>query len=133
MYLMVKHSHMLLVVLSVAMLFIRYILLMVSSPLAKKKHFKIASHTVDILLLLSGIALIHIVGFVPFRAGSEWLTEKIIYILGYVALAFFTLFISNNDSVAKNKPLKTVTFFGALGCVVVIVKIAITKTPILLG
>ncbi len=130
MYLTAKNIHMLLIALSVAVLSVHYVLLMVNSSLTEKKSLKIAPHVVDVLLLLSGFALTHIMGFVPFSAGSEWLTEKMVYIFVYFILAFFTLH-NAEERTAKKKGLRTLTFFGALGCILMISKIAITKTPLL--
>lgn len=126
MYLVVKNIHILLIVFSVTLFSVRYVLLMMNSPLKENKYLKIAPHIVDTFLLLSGVALIHIVGFVPFHSGSEWLTEKVIYILVYVGLTFFTL------RMTKNNVFRTFMFFGALGYILMISKIATTKASILL-
>lgn len=127
MYLLVKNVHLLSIAISALLLSIRYALLMANSPWIEKKVFKISPHIVDTILLLSGIGLIFILGFIPFTAGSEWFTEKVTCILAYFALGFFTL------RVAKNRLLRTFAFFGALGWLLMAGKIAVTKVPALMG
>lgn len=91
----------------------------------KKKFLKIAPHVVDTFLLLSGVALIFITGFMPFTEAGSWLTQKLSCVLAYIALGFFTL------KYGKNKVFKTFAYFGALGWLVAAANIAMTKTSFL--
>ncbi|EED24939.1 transcriptional regulator [Vibrio sp. 16] len=101
--------------------------MMANSKLLDKKFFKVFPHINDTFLLISGIYLIVVTGFIPFTAAAPWLTEKITCVLAYIALGFFAL------KLGKNKLLRTFSFFGALGWLAMAGKIAITKTPILFG
>ena len=125
MYFAMKHLHLVAIALSVLLFVVRYILMMANSPLNDKKFLKITPHIVDTVLLLSGVALIFITGFMPFTEAGSWLTQKLSCVLAYIALGFFTL------KMGSNKVFKTFAFFGALGWLMAAAKIAMTKTPFL--
>ena len=57
-YTSMKHIHLLAIALSVLFLTVRYILMMMDSPLLQKKFFKVTPHVVDTILLTSGISFI---------------------------------------------------------------------------
>ncbi|TVO39934.1 SirB2 family protein [Vibrio algivorus] len=124
-YTSMKHVHLLAIALSVLFLTVRYILMMMDSPLLQKKFFKVTPHIVDTFLLLSGISLIFITGFMPFTAAGAWLTEKISCVLVYIALGFVAL------KLGKNKVIRSVAFFGALGWLYWAAHLAMTKVPTL--
>ncbi|MFB9134967.1 SirB2 family protein [Vibrio olivae] len=127
MYEGLKHFHMLTVALSATLLSIRFGLMMANSPFQQNKFLKVFPHINDTCLLLSGIALIYITGFIPFTDSAPWLTEKITCILAYFALALFAL------KLGKNRLLRSLAFLGALGWLIMAGKIAMTKMPILMG
>tara|TARA_Y100001960_G_scaffold129449_1_gene137798 strand:+ start:101 stop:484 length:384 start_codon:yes stop_codon:yes gene_type:complete len=127
MYEGLKHFHLLTVALSATLLSVRYALMMANSKLLDKKFFKVFPHINDTFLLISGIYLVVITGFIPFTAAAPWLTEKITCVLAYIALGLFAL------KLGKNKLLRTFSFFGALGWLAMAGKIAVTKTPVLFG
>ena len=127
MYTAVKHIHLFMIACSVLLFVVRYALMMGDSDLRNNVFFKRVPHVVDTAMLLSGIALIFITGFIPFTGAAPWLTEKLTCVMVYIALAFVTL---NNG---KNKVFKTFAFFGALGWLMVAAKIAVTKVPTFLG
>ncbi|MFH0257202.1 SirB2 family protein [Vibrio rumoiensis] len=124
-YTSMKHVHLLAIALSVLFLTVRYILMMMDSPLLNKKFFKVTPHIVDTVLLTSGIALIFITGFIPFTAAGAWLTEKITCVLVYIALGFVAL------KLGRGKVIRTVAFFGALGWLYWAAHLAMTKVPTL--
>jgi uncharacterized membrane protein SirB2 len=127
MYEGIKHFHMLTIALSATLLSVRFALMMADSKILNNRVLKIAPHINDTLLLLSGFGLIYITGFMPFTPEGAWLTEKITCVLAYIALGFFAL------KLGRNKLLRTFSFFGALGWLVMAAKVAITKTPIFMG
>ncbi|GLT16708.1 hypothetical protein GCM10007938_04840 [Vibrio zhanjiangensis] len=127
MYEGLKHFHLLTVVLSATLLSLRYGLMMANSGLLEKKFFKVFPHINDTCLLLSGIGLVFITGFIPFTPAAPWLSEKITCVLAYIALGFFAL------KLGKNKLLRTFAFFGALGWLAMAGKMAVTKVPMFLG
>ncbi len=127
MYEGLKHFHLLTIAISATLLSVRYALMMANSKLLDKKFLKVFPHINDTALLLSGVALIFITGFIPFTDAAPWLTEKLTCVLAYIALGLFAL------KLGKNKLLRTFSFFGALGWLAIAGKVAVTKTPILFG
>lgn len=123
MYEIVKAIHLLTIAISAAMLTIRYGLIMADSAWINKKFFKIFPHINDTLLLLSGVALIAITGFIPFTPAAPWLTDKLMCVLAYIALGVFAI------KMGKNKLIRSLAFFGALGWLAIAGKIAVTKAP----
>ncbi|GHX58157.1 hypothetical protein VCSRO206_2903 [Vibrio cholerae] len=127
MYEGLKHFHLFTIGVSAMMLSIRYVLMMINSAHLERKFFKIFPHVNDTFLLLSGVGLIFITGFIPFTPAAPWMTEKFTCVLAYIALGFFTL------KLGRNKLLRSFAFFGALGWLAMAGKIAVTKAPILFG
>ncbi|MFV0574565.1 MAG: SirB2 family protein [Vibrio sp.] len=124
-YMSLKHIHLISIALSVLLFTIRYILMMMDSPILNKKFFKIAPHAVDTILLGTGIALIFVTGFMPFTAAGAWLTEKISCVLVYIALGFVAL------KLGRTKLVRSIAFFGALGWLYWAAHLAMTKIPTL--
>ena len=127
MYEALKHIHLLTIALSAAFLSVRFALTLMNSPKRNIRFLKVLPHVVDTMLLLSGIALIYITGFIPFTESAPWLTNKITCVLAYIALGFFAL------KLAKNKLLQIFAFLGAMGWLVMAANIATTKTSTLFG
>ncbi|MBY7814545.1 SirB2 family protein [Vibrio fluvialis] len=127
MYEGLKHFHLLTIGLSALLLSVRYVLMMMDSELRQHKFLKVFPHIVDTFLLLSGIGLIFVTGFVPFTAAAPWMTDKLTSVLAYIALGFFAL------KLGRNKLLRTFAFFGALGWMAIAGKIAVTKVPMFFG
>ncbi len=124
MYMALKHTHLLLVALSVSLLFIRFILAMKDSPLLQKKLLKVLPHVVDTLLLTSAAGLMLMLQQYPFV--TPWLTEKFIGLLAYIALGYMAL-------KGRTKALRLMAFLGALGWLALMVRVAVSKTPVLFG
>lgn len=124
MYMALKHTHLLLVALSVSLLFIRFILAMRDSPLLQKKLLKVLPHVVDTLLLTSAAGLMLMLQQYPFV--TPWLTEKFIGLLAYIALGYMAL-------KGRTKALRLMAFLGALGWLALMVRVAVSKTPVLFG
>jgi len=124
MYMALKHTHLLLVALSVSLLFIRFILAMKDSPLLQKKLLKVLPHVVDTLLLTSAAGLMLLLQQYPFV--TPWLTEKFIGLLAYIALGYMAL-------KGRTKALRLMAFLGALGWLALMVRVAVSKTPVLFG
>lgn len=127
MYEGLKHFHLFTIALSATLLSVRYGLMMANSTWLEKKFFKVAPHVIDTFLLLSGIGLILVTGFVPFTSSAPWLTEKLTCVLAYIALGFFAL------KIGKNKLLRTFAFLGALGWLLMAGSVAVSKVPLFLG
>src|SRR5690554_1766138 len=115
MYTAFKHLHLLMVVLSVALLFIRFGLMLKDSPLLQSKVLKICPHLVDTLLILSAVALMLSINQYPFM--NSWLTEKFIALLAYIALAVMALR-------GRTMGIRWLCFLGALGWLGLMVRVA---------
>lgn len=126
MYEGLKHFHLLTIVVSVSLLTLRFGLLLAGSTKGETKILKVFSHINDTLLLVTGIGLVSVTGFVPFTDAAPWMTEKVSCILAYFALAFFTL------KLAKNNLLRICAYLGSLGWLLMASKLAVTKTPFLM-
>ena len=127
MYHVIKHIHLMLIVISVTFFVIRFGLLLSGSHWLNIKQVKIAPHVIDTCLIITGIALIGYTGFVPFTQTSLWMTEKLTCVLAYVALASVAMHYS------KGFLFRLFAFLGALGWVYAAAKLAITKSPQLMG
>ncbi len=127
MYMALKHSHMLFIALSVLFFTIRFVLVLRSSPVMQNKFIKVTPHIVDTFLLLTGIGLIMVTGFVPFTDAAPWMTTKLTGVLAYIALGFFTL------KVARNNWLRTFGFLGALGWLLMAANTATSKVASIMG
>ncbi|WP_337881413.1 SirB2 family protein [Rheinheimera sp.] len=124
MYMALKHSHMLFVALSVAFLMVRFLLSLKAPALLQNKFFKIAPHLIDTLLLLTAVGLMWTIQQYPFQ--TPWLTDKLIGVLAYIALAFMAL-------KGRTLVLRWLAFLGALSWLVMVARVAVTKTPVLFG
>ncbi|MEL0642483.1 SirB2 family protein [Pseudoalteromonas aliena] len=83
-YLVVKHSHMAIALLSVILFYVRAFSRMNSGKLAKNKAIMIGSHSIDTLLLVSAITLIFMAKINPFE--QYWLLEKIFLVIIYIGI-----------------------------------------------
>lgn len=124
MYMALKHTHLLLVALSLSLLLLRFFLSLKGSPLLQRKFLKIVPHVVDTLLLLSAVGLMLTISQYPFV--SPWLTEKLFGVLAYIALGVMAL-------KGRTVLLRSFGLAGALGWLVLVVKVAVTKQPVLFG
>jgi len=124
MYMAFKHTHLLMVAISLSLLILRFVLSLRGSGLLQHKFLKVAPHVVDTMLLLSAVGLMVSISQYPFV--NPWLTEKLIGLLAYIGLGVMAF-------KGRTTTLKVFAFLGALGWLVLVAKVAITKTPILFG
>ncbi len=114
-----KHLHMTLAVLSVALFTLRFAWTLLNSQNLEKKWVKIAPHVIDTFLLVIGVAMAVNLAINPVE--QLWLGEKLLAVLAYIFTGYYTL------KLAKNKMMQVVGFLGALGWVMLVVRIAMTK------
>lgn len=124
MYMALKHSHMLFIALSVSFLAVRFLLSLKAPALLQKKFFKITPHIVDSFLLLTAIGLMVTIQQYPFQ--TPWLTDKVFGLFAYIGLAVMAL-------KGRTLLIRWLAFFGALSWLVLVARVAITKTPVLFG
>ena len=120
-----KHTHMTLIGVSVALLLIRFVWSLRGSAMMQQKWVKIVPHVIDTLLLLSGVALLATFDWV--FVGQAWLTEKILALVAYIVLGALAI------KAPRGKMFKSIAMLGALGWVYYMAILAMTKTPMLLG
>ena len=90
MYLIVKHSHLVFVVITVVLFNLRFWMrtILPSSPVPKVLRF--VPHINDTLLLFTGMMLMTITRYVPF-GNADWLGVKLILVVLYVLVGMFCL------------------------------------------
>ena len=124
-YMAFKHSHLLLLVISISLFVVRFVLLQRQSSWLEKKPLKIAPHVIDTFLLLTGVCLALMLEQYPGQ--SPWLTEKLLAVVAYIFLAAITLKVKNK------RAMQYFTFFGALGWVVYAAKLAHFKQAVFIS
>jgi len=117
-----KHLHMTLALLSVLLFTLRFVWLLTNSGQLNKKWVKIAPHVIDTFLLLLGVGLAVKLSMNPME--QLWLGEKLIAVLGYILMGFYTL------KLAKTNFTRIFGFLGALAWIIIAVKLAVTKQGI---
>lgn len=120
-----KHLHMLLAAMSVALFTFRFALLMTNPETLKKKWLKITPHVIDTLLFTVGIIMIVKLSLYPGQV--DWMSEKLLAVVAYIFTGFYTL------KFARNKTMRLIGFFGAIGWVCLIAHIAMSKQTFLLS
>lgn len=130
-YIWVKNFHLLVIAVSILLFVLRFFWKWNQSAIMQQRWVKIVPHIVDTLMLLSGITLIFITHFYPFSPQGSWLTEKLFGVIIYIALGFVALGSGKNG--LRSQKVRTLAFILALGCLYLIVKLATTKIPLLMG
>ncbi|WP_105200649.1 MULTISPECIES: SirB2 family protein [unclassified Pseudoalteromonas] len=85
-YIAIKHTHVLFVVLSVVLFYVRAFSRLGSGKIAANKGVFITSHVVDTLLLVSAVALLIVASMNPLT--MPWLWQKIILVVAYIVIGF---------------------------------------------
>lgn len=114
-----KHLHITLAVISVGLFTLRFFWLLMNSGQLQKKWVKITPHIIDTLLLVLGVVMAIKLGINPME--YAWLLEKILAVFAYVFTAYYTL------KLARNNIMRVLGYLGALGWVMLIVRLAISK------
>ncbi len=109
-------------VISVALFTLRFIWLLTNSAQLDKKWVKILPHINDTLLLLMGIGMAVALKINPLE--YPWLLEKILALFAYIFTGYYTL------KLARNKAMRIFGYLGAMGWIMLIVRIAMTKQSV---
>jgi len=118
-YLILKHSHVTIAVLSLLGFSLRGYWMLTESAWLQKKPVKILPHIVDTMLLLTALMLAVITGLYPFAVG--WVTIKLVLLVAYIVLGTFAL------KRGKTKQSRTLFFVASLATFAVIFVTAIIK------
>lgn len=119
---MFKHLHMTIAVISVALFTLRFAWLLLNSEELNRKWVKILPHIVDTLLL--GIGIVMAVKLAINPVEHLWLLEKLLAVIAYIFTGYYTL------KLARTRFMQIFGYLGAIGWILLIVKLAITKQPI---
>lgn len=119
---MFKHIHMTLAVISISLFTLRFIWTFTGSSKLQAKWIKITPHIIDTLLLTFGIVMTVQYSINPVE--QLWLGEKLLAVIAYIFTGYFTL------KLARNKPMQIIGYLGAIGWVMLIVRLAMTREPL---
>lgn len=119
---MLKHLHMTLAVLSISLFTLRFIWLLTHSSKLSAQWVKIAPHIIDTLLLALGVVMAVQYAINPFE--QLWLGEKLLAIVAYIFTGYYTL------KLARNKVMQIIGYLGAMGWVMLIFRLAMTREPL---
>ncbi|WP_416305002.1 SirB2 family protein [Neptunicella sp. SCSIO 80796] len=125
MYLFFKHLHMTLAVVSIFLFILRFIWLNRRSAMLAKKIVRITPHIIDTFLLLTAFTLCVLISQYPLV--DNWLTEKVLLLIGYILFGVLALKPSHSG------PVRWGSFIMAMLCIALILKLAVTKQPYLLS
>jgi len=111
-----------LAVLSISLFTLRFIWTLTHSAKLQAKWVKITPHIVDTFLLTIGVVMAVQYSMNPIE--HLWLGEKLLAILAYIFTGYYTL------KLARNKPMQIIGYLGAMGWVLLIVRLAMTREPL---
>ena len=100
----------------------RGVLMLIESPRLQSRFARVTPHVVDTVLLASAIALSWRSGQYPFA--QSWLTAKLLALVAYILLGTIAL------KRGRSKAIRATAFALALGTVLYIVSVALTRDPI---
>lgn len=120
-----KHLHMTVAAISILLFTFRFALTLVNSEKLTLKWLKIAPHIIDTLLLGFGIALSIQLAINP--AEQLWLAEKLFAVVAYIFTGYYTL------KLARNRTMQIIGFLGAMGWIMLVVRIAMSKETVFLA
>ncbi|MEW6981948.1 SirB2 family protein [Colwelliaceae bacterium 6471] len=122
---MFKHLHMTLAVISIFLFTLRFAWTLLESKNLQRKWVKITPHIVDTLLLVVGIYMAVSLALNPVE--QLWLGEKILALLAYIFTGYYTL------KLARNRTMQIIGYLGAMGWIMLIVRLAMTKEAVFFG
>jgi len=115
----VKNLHITLAILSISLFTYRFILTLIVSKNLDRKWLKISPHVIDTFLLIVGISLAVKLHINPIE--QLWLAEKFLALFAYIFTGYYTL------KVVRNKPMQILGYLGAIGWMMLIVRLAMTR------
>lgn len=122
---MLKHLHMMLAVISITLFTLRFIWLMTSSDKQRYLRVQRSTYVIDSLLLVIGLTMAVQLSISPLE--QWWFAEKLIAILAYIFTGYYTL------KIARNRTMRIFGYLGAMGWVMLVVRLAMTKSPLFLA
>jgi len=117
-----KHLHMTLAVISVALFILRFAWTVMESQKLQQKWVKISPHIIDTFLLAIGVVMAVKLAINPME--QMWLAEKLFAVVAYIFTGYYAL------KLARNRVMQIFGFLGAMGWVMLIFRIASTKQTV---
>jgi uncharacterized membrane protein SirB2 len=111
-----------LAVLSIGLFTLRFFWLLANSSKLSAKWVKITPHIIDTFLLTLGVVMAVQYSMNPIE--QLWLGEKLLAVVAYIFTGYYTL------KLARNKPMQIIGYLGAMGWIMLIVRLAMTREPI---
>jgi len=120
-YLLLKHVHTGLALISIFGFVVRWCWRMVDSPLSSTKLVRILPHVIDTVFLATAFGMLFAAGYAPI--GAAWLTAKITGLVCYILLGMVAMHTA--PSIKRSLP----AFIAAVLVFTWIVSVARLKTP----
>lgn len=120
-YPQIKFVHVLCVILSGSLFFVRGVLMLAGSRLANHAAARWLSYAIDTTLLTAALMLITILHQYPFV--QAWLTVKVLLLVAYIVLGVLAL------RRARTRRARAICFVAAIGVFLFIVSVAIAHDP----
>ncbi|MCO4798199.1 MAG: SirB2 family protein [Colwelliaceae bacterium] len=114
-----KHLHMTIAFISVALFTLRFVWTIAGSAQLNKKWVKITPHVIDTILLLLGGAMMMKLALNPLE--QLWLGEKLIGVVAYIFTGYYTL------KLARNRTMQIIGYLGAMGWFLLVARLAMSK------
>ena len=111
-------------IISIALFTLRFVWTLMGSVQLDKKWIKISPHIIDTILLALGIVMAVKLSINPMA--QLWLAEKILAVFAYIFTGYYTL------KVARNRVFQILGYLGAMGWVMLAIRLAMTKENIFL-
>ncbi|MFZ4833674.1 SirB2 family protein [Rouxiella sp. Mn2063] len=127
-FLWVKNLHIVVIILSISLFVLRFFWMWSGSSMLQKKWVKITPHINDTVVLVSGFSLMFQTSTYPFSADGTWLTEKLFGVIIYIVLGFIAL-----SKRPRSQKIRWIAFILAMGCLYVVLKLALTKVSLFMG
>ena len=121
-YLHLRHAHIALAILSVAIFTVRGLMMLAGSARANSPWLRFPSYTVDTLLLTAALMLASVIHQYPFQA--DWLTMKVALLVVYVGLGTVAL------KRARTPRMRALAFVAALATVGFLFTVARAHHPL---
>ena len=121
-YLHLRHAHIALAILSVAIFTVRGLMMLAGSTRANSGWLRYPSYTVDTLLLTAALMLASVIHQFPFQVG--WLTMKVVLLVVYVALGTVAL------KRGRTRRVRAIAFVAALATVAFLFTVARAHHPL---
>lgn len=119
---MIKSIHLIAVSTTIILFFVRYLWMIIDSPLLQKKWVKILPHIIDSVLLVSAIILAIQISQYPLV--DAWLSAKVFALLVYIVLGSIALKRGKTKAIRVVSGVLAITSFGYM------LSVAITKSAL---